>query len=422
MILFYFLIFIMPLMQHPIWGRMAGGMTVFKYIGAACVLYALFHVAARRSLPPLFRNRAALLFLLLYGLALMSGLTRGAPTSFEANPLSSYTSFLFLFLVTFSVVDSLSRLHRVLLVAVGSLAFASLYVLREWQKYHSLYPGFRPGWVVGDANYFTVSAVLCLPIAFYLALEARSRWERAFCLGSLVLTLAAVMLAASRGGFLGLVAAFLLLTWRSRARLRHLGLAGLLLLPLALAVPNSPLTRLIRPGYGDREATEKRQLFWTAGLRMVRQHPLGGVGLGNFKFVVSRYAGPDGGPEGIAHSSYIEIAAEMGLPALLVFLALLYWTYRTLERERRLTLRSGPRLAHQAAVGMQAGLVGYAVSILFVSGQYQKLFWLLAFLSMLLPLLRISQERQSSLAVVPGAPGSDLEELQRLAEPAARWG
>ncbi len=34
-----------------------------------------------------------------------------------------------------------------------------------------------------------------------------------------------------------------------------------------------------------------------------------------------------------------------------------------------------------AAVGIQAVLVGYAVSVLFISAQYQKLFWLMVFLS-----------------------------------------
>lgn len=400
MILFYFLVGIMPLSQHHIWARFVGELTIFKYIGGACVLYAVLHLASRRAIPAYFRTWQARLLIVFYLMAAASYFTKGAGGVLELSPFLSYTSFLLLFFVTVTVVDSLRRLRWVMLVAVGSVAFASLYVLREWQKYQSVYAGFRPGWVVGDPNYFNISAVLTLPIAFYLLLGARDMWARLFCLVCLLVTLVAVTLGASRGGFLGLIAALLLTVWHSRERLRNVTLVGVLVLPVALLLPISPLQRLLHPSQSDKGAEESRIAVWRAGLHMMAAHPIAGVGLGNFKSLVPQYSRDKNPPDNIAHNAYIEIGAEMGLPTLFAFLGILVFSYRTLSRVRVRASRAGLPFVWQAASSLQAGLVGSGVAIFFVSGQYQKLLWLMVFLSVGLPGI---VQRNSQLRVEHGA-------------------
>jgi putative inorganic carbon (hco3(-)) transporter len=264
------------------------------------------------------------------------------------------------------------------------VGFASLYVIREWQKNHNLYAGFRPGWVVGDPNYFTVSALLTLPIAYYLMLGAKELWERIFCAGCLCLTLVAVILGASRGGFLGLMAAFLFVVWHSRQPLRNLALAGALV-PLILALPIAPVQRLLHPAHYDDVAQETRLSVWQAGLRMIESHPLIGIGLGNFKPQVERYEPEGTNVQLIAHNAFVEIAAEMGLPALLIFLGILFSSYLTLGQVRVRAFRAKLPFIWQAALSLQAGLLGCAVAIFFVSAQYQKLLWLVVFLSICMP-------------------------------------
>jgi putative inorganic carbon (HCO3(-)) transporter len=391
MILFYFLVGIMPLSEHHIWGRFVGDFTVFKYIGAACVVYAVVHLIATRSIPPYFRTWQARLFLVFCLMAAASYLSKGLPGAFEVSPLISYASFLLLFLITVTVVDSLNRLRWVMLVAIASVAFASLYMIREWQNNHNLYADYRPGGVVGDPNYFTISALFTLPLAFHLMLGSRRPWERLFCAGCLLMTVLAVTLGASRGGFLGLVAAFLFVVWHSRARLRNLVVAGGLVLPLSLLLPISPLGRLLHPSAGDQGAEDYRTVVWQAGLRMMAAHPIAGVGLGNFKPQVRGYELGDTNVTSIAHNAYVEIGAEMGLPALFVFLGILFSSHRTLGRVRVHAFRAQQPFVWQTALGLQAGLLGSAVAIFFVSGQYQKLLWLVIFLSVCMPALEGSR-------------------------------
>jgi O-antigen ligase len=381
MVLFLFLVSLMALLRHPFWARYVGGMTMIKYLGVACVLYALCHLAVRRRIPRYFQSWQAWGLLLLFVIAGLSEWTRGAKFSWETSSFLSYASFVLLFFLTLSIVDSVQRLHLVLLAIVGSIGWASLYVLREWQKYHNVYAEFRPGWVVGDANYFSVSALIAVPIAVALMLEKRPLWERLFCLGCLIATLAAITVAASRGGFIGLGVAFLFLAVHSGQRVRNLVLAAALLFPLTLLSPISPLTRLLHPTGGDKEAMEARIEAWRAALRMIRAHSVAGIGLDNFKLRVDAYTTKHRQVDHIAHNAYVEIAAEMGVPALLVFLAILYSSYRSLGKVRRQTAGSAPPLLRQGALGLQSGLVGCGVAVFFVSAQYTKFLWLLVSLS-----------------------------------------
>jgi putative inorganic carbon (HCO3(-)) transporter len=309
----------------------------------------------------------------------------------------SFVSFLMLFFVTTIVVDSVDRLRWTLLTAIGSVTLASLYVLREWLKYHDVFSDLRPGWVTGDPNYFTVSALACLPLAVCLIRKGQPTWERWFCVGSAALSLMAVTLAASRGGFIGLVAAAVFLLWRSR----HLGFRGVvgiaLLVLLSFLSPVSPVERLLSPTSSDQDAADSRLIVWKGALRIIATHPIFGIGLGNFKEAVSAYEDPGRTVESLAHNSYLEIAAELGIPGLLVFLCMLLATLRSLERVRNTTRKAGPILISQAAIGIQASLLGSAVAIFFVTAYLQKLLWLMMFVSLCLPALARQADLETSM-------------------------
>jgi len=212
--------------------------------------------------------------------------------------------------------------------------------------------------------------------------------ERLYCLGCLVLGFAASMVAASRGGFLGLLAGMGFMAWRSRYRMRSLAVGGALLMVFLLVSPSSPLHRIVSPAHSDVEAKDARLELWGAGLRMVRDHPLAGVGIGNFKHAVRGYGDAEGDVWRMAHNAYLEIAAEMGLPGLTAFAGVIYLSCRSMDRLRRQVRRSGPAVLHQASAGIEAGLIGFAVALFFVSGWFLKLFWLMVFLSMAAPALR----------------------------------
>ena len=392
MIVYYWLIGILPLWDHPIWGHRIGPFTVVEYIGVACFIYTCSHVVSRGVLPPLVSTWETRLVLLLYLIVLFSALIKGRGIGLDSNgALIIYTSSLLLIFISISIVDTLPRLRWTVLALIGSYGFGSLYVIREWQQGRNLASNFRPkGWVVGDVNYFSTTAIFAFVLAFYFMQGKRPRWEKAYCMICLLLTILAVTLCASRGGFLGLAAGALFLIWHAKNRVRNLILMSVLVLPLGFALPMSPLHRLLDPST-DYGSVHFHLEAWTAGLHMIEAHPIAGVGLGNFKQLMPVYlflpegVSPDA--DTIAHNMFIEVAAELGLPALLIFLAIFWFTYGTLGKLRRSP--SAHPLIRETASALQAGLIGFAVAGSFVSAEYQKTSWMgLALMFCLMPLAR----------------------------------
>ena len=407
MFLYYWLVGILPLSEHPIWGYRIGPLTVVEYIGVVSLIYAGSHIVDRGVFPPLLSTWEARLVLLLYVIALFSALIKGRGVGLGNGPFIIYTSSLLLIFISISIVDTLSRLRWTVLALIGSYGFGSLYVIREWQQSHNLYSNYRAvGYIVGDTNYFSTAAIFAFALAFYLMGGKRPSWEKAYCVVCLLLIVVAVILGGSRGGFFGLAMASLFLVWRTKRRVRNLIIISVLVLPLSLALPISPLHRFLdsKQDYGSTQAHLEA---WKAGLHMIEAHPIAGVGLGNFKPLMPSYMSLPPGTvadvDTLAHNMFIEVAAELGLPALLIFLAIFWFTYRTLSKLRRST--STHYLIRETASALQAGLVGFAVAGSFVSAEYQKTSWMgLALMFCLMPLARSMKHARRVPVPVPLGP------------------
>ena len=393
MIIYYILIWSLPYMRHPIWNAsLGGGFTVTKLIGAASILYGLTYLARRHDLPRYFATPQSRWMMLLMGFAFYSFLTTlGQHAEVDlGSPMAAYASAILLFFVTLTVIDSVRRLYWSMMLATGTVAFASLYFLREWSRGITVYgEGFRAGWVLGDANYFTIAALVTLPIAFELLLISRKRWEKLYLFGCMFLTFFTVTLGASRGGFLGMVAEIIYLVVRSGISKKNLVRIMVAAIPLVILLPNSPMHRLLSPGISDTRSVENHIVGWMAGLNMVTEHPFVGIGLGNYKEQVAKYdkTGQVAANPHIAHNAYLEIAAEMGIPAAVVFLIFLGTTLRSLETTRKRALAANSKVLASIALGMGASLLGPSIAIFFVSGQYTRMFWFILVMSMAMPAL-----------------------------------
>jgi len=151
----------------------------------------------------------------------------------------------------------------------------------------------------------------------------------------------ALMLTASRAGF-GIMAIALLIWFLAMLLQRLLNwtsvvllaVGGLILLTGALWIARPAVERLT-PQAARQEvySADFRQETWKGTLNMIRANPLMGTGLGSYEWTYPRYAHT--GYTRLAHNSFLELAAETGVPALLFLLWLgIAWISRTLQRER----------------------------------------------------------------------------------------
>jgi len=151
-------------------------------------------------------------------------------------------------------------------------------------------------------------------------------------------------------------------------------------------------------------ATEMR-----AALLAVESHALLGLGPGGFPLHYQQYAlqaggevhervkfGPDKGqePERQAHDLYLSVATDNGGVGLLLFVAMIIVTLRSLLRVRRRANADGDAATAGLATGYVLAVVGFLTTGVFLSLAYERYYWLL--LALATALVRASTTRASA--------------------------
>jgi O-antigen ligase len=395
MIFFYILVFAAPMPNHPLFEAHVAGFTVVKWVGIACCVFALIELSKGRKAPGFLSSVEACAFLALFCIAAVSSVTLSNTSDITFRPMASYVSFALLFFVTIALVNSYERLHATLLSAIAGEAFTSLYVIREFQA--SGGTDLRPGYIAGDSNYFATCAVLVIPIAMYFAWKSTSRRERWFCGISLFLILFASTLASSRGGLIGLCVVMGYLVLRSGKSRKAAILVALVLLPLLLYLPASPLSRMLHPDYADKLGSEIRWDFWRAGFKMIQNHPLTGIGLGNFSAYSNMFIFGVGRRHGIACNTFLELTAELGFPGVLAYCMILWGALRSAGRLRAEGKKRKDLSLLYTGEAMQAGLLGFIAGAMFLSAEYQKPLWVIVALAAAVPTLVKRKRREGTV-------------------------
>jgi O-antigen ligase len=182
-------------------------------------------------------------------------------------------------------------------------------------------------------------------MALYLALRERG-WAR-WCYRAAVLTaISAVLLTASRTALVVTFVAFgfALWTWREAdwgQRISSALLLALLLMGLLQFAPAPARERLSTiTSELTRGTLHNRTLIWKSGLKVLKSHPIVGVGAGAYPEAVRPWLGTPGVPghQYVAHNTFLSVLVEggvigFGIYALLLgTLAVFIWIMPPTER------------------------------------------------------------------------------------------
>jgi O-antigen ligase len=320
-------------------------------------------------------------------LALFAILTL-ASAWFSFDPRASFpaTKELLLLVVPYLLVSTVRKRETLeslvaLLVAVGVIgALMGLWQYRfgDLSDINHRIHGF-----VG--HYMTYSGLLMgvglLALAGFLFSSpgARYRW---FFLGSFLLIEAALVLSLTRSAWIGTLAAGLLLVFLKNWRL-------LLLAPIlaagASALLSGDVERRILSLVSPDTSGWDRVYMLEAGSRIVKNHPLLGVGPDMVSEVYPIYVEPDArrhdNPH--LHNNLVQVAAERGLPALAVFLWFVGASLYVAVRELRRTPSEGT--ARALAAGALAVLLSGVVAGLFEYNFGDSEFQMLLLFAMSIP-------------------------------------
>jgi O-antigen ligase len=182
-----------------------------------------------------------------------------------------------------------------------------------------------------NPNIFARVAALAIPMAWSLAMGGSRGWLRLLNLVYPVFGVAAVILTASRGGFITALVALLivpLILGRLGLPLRlavfvataSLMWAGFTYVPTAFPELQRNLDRLGETGEELLEGTlTGRTVIWAAGAEVFLDAPLVGIGLGGFNAAVEPILGSRRSP----HNTLLSVSVGSGLIGLFLYASLL---------------------------------------------------------------------------------------------------
>jgi O-antigen ligase len=188
----------------------------------------------------------------------------------------------------------------------------------------------------------------------------------------------------------------------------------------AIAAPKSYVERISTISQYETEGSAKGRLdAWKVAFNMIRARPVLGVGFEKFQANYRRYDPNasqeiEGGPgTRVTHNSYLEIWAECGTPALVLYLLLIALTYLDLWRVRaqaRLRFHSSWILSY--ATMFEASMTAFVVGSMFLNRAHFDLFYHLV--AIVVVFGRLAREAMEDTTAYPlRASGRGILALQR---------
>ncbi len=284
-----------------------------------------------------------------------------------------------MFVVMINVVRTESRWKGLFWLSLAVAVLLAASSINDFRTGNTPLEGYRvQGAVSGmfrDPNDMALFLVSVMPIAFALLLGERSLWAKLVYIACTFVMLGGLIFTYSRGGFLGLTVVVAVLAYKLGRGKRLLVGTGALVLFIAfiMLAPGNYAARLAsiaNPGLDETGVPAARQALLFRSIEVAAANPFFGVGMANFPRYEAR-----GKP---SHNAYTQVAAELGLPALVFYVAFMVSSLIHLRRiERETDGVPSHRHLHYLSIGLQAGLAGYMASSFFLSVAY---YWVVYYL------------------------------------------
>jgi probable O-glycosylation ligase (exosortase A-associated) len=285
------------------------------------------------------------------------------------------------------------------LLGILAQVFLGRNLLMSQEAQQQYFQGVR---LTGAASYgpnaFALILVTLIPLCAYLFIYEKRLWPRLLFLGSLAVLVVADVLTYSRASVvtLVLIVPYLLFKLRRRFPPRRLalGVAAILLIVVPF-VPREFYSRVesLSEGTEDR-SLRGRWSYVVTGLHILHDHPLLGVGLGNFgyafglpqyseyaevserQFMLGSLRAPGSAETRAAHNMYLEVVTETGLVGFFFFGLLIFVTWRDLHfLPRRLRNDRADSLGWMSEA-LELSLLAFLVDAAFLHVPYHQYLWM----------------------------------------------
>ncbi len=223
---------------------------------------------------------------------------------------------------------SFTSLIRQTLVLVIILSLIEAIIIIIQTLLHQVPRGTMPNENVA-ASYMLIGLLGMLAYVFFNS-ESTRREKVIGIIGALVLT-GALLLSHSRGGLIALLVALGVLI---RLKYRKWGIIAVFLAALGILalLPLSLFDAIFKINVPE---SYRRIYIWQSAWEIIKNRPWFGWGMGNFGLAFPRYNFPSldtvlhfGRVTRFAHNEFLQVAAEMGLPALGLYVGIIGYVFK----------------------------------------------------------------------------------------------
>ncbi len=284
-------------------------------------------------------------------------------------------------LVLFLFLDLIRRKKQIKVVVLAlflSASYIAIYGLYEYVFRVGLDSDGRLNSVYVPANYVAMYITPILVLSFVFLRKINSKFLRITHYALLIIILLALYFTKSYGGWLGLLGALIFLWLRvsmPRKRLKYLLIFATVVILVSISQSQSPkFGRLL--DFSTRTSSSTRSEIWQTSFLIIKEHPLGGVGLGNFEASYREYVPRVAFPplEWLVvkpHNLYLNLWIEMGILGLVSFIWLIIVFFKQGWRDRN------DPLVKYALAAMIALLVHGLVDTPYFKNDLSVLFWII---------------------------------------------
>ncbi|HEX8817042.1 MAG TPA: O-antigen ligase family protein [Terriglobales bacterium] len=339
-----------------------------KIAGVFCLLS--FVATLGRARPKLPREMIYLILLVtqLWLTVPMSPVWRGGAFTITLD----FSKVLLIMFVMTATVTTMRRLRQLIFVQTACVAVVAAVTLIKGQLLLGRLTGAING-IYANPNELALTLIFVLPLALAFLLRAKGILRKVIGTAAVLVLVYVTVLTGSRAGLIALIVSGGVCLWEFGVRGRRPGLvvvAGGLGLAMVVSAGSTvtdrfkamfsdeqPTNEAERAAYGS--AKQRQDLFWKS-LAVTAEHPLFGVGPGNFNSISGNWHDQ--------HNSYTQMSSEGGVPALALYLLILWRAFANLRQTRRSALPGSDEALFAGA--LRGSLGGYVIGSFFAAVAY----------------------------------------------------
>ena len=278
------------------------------------------------------------------------------------------------------VVTKMSGLRRLLYIQASAVAIITIASLIVHHTEDGRLMGIQQG-ILENPNDLAINIAINFPLCMAFMFASKGGMRKVLWAFSLICLLFGVVATYSRSGMIAMMITAIVCLWEFGVKGRRFMLLGVTMILGVLALGGlvaSPKYRariaslVERPAPGSLSegsmeahgegSLEQRTALLKESISLMLHHPIFGIGPGNFPAITEEWR--------VVHNTYTEFGAEGGIPALGLFLALLFVSMGRIKRVYKLPgYKTDPEIRIWTSA-LWGALAGYAAGALFASTEY----------------------------------------------------